>query len=1188
MKREMRLRRPVPQSNERETPFMISRIAPRLCSALLLCAITTALPAAAQNVIQLENQKTGTADWAAYPDAANREIEGYASLTSVNRGGTISFYVNTAESSYTLEIFRLGWYNSLGARRVLGPITRPGVVQTVPAPDANGMVECHWTAPYTITIPNTSDPTDWASGTYVVRLTANTSGTRRFIFFVVRDDGRSSNHHFVSAVNTSEAYNAWGGKSLYTFNSTNSVAATKVSFNRPFANGAGTGDFLYRWEYNMVRFLEREGYDVTYCTDVDLSERGNLLLNHKDLLVVGHSEYWSWEMRRNVEAARDQGVNLAFFAGNSVYWQIRYEPSPATGAADRTIVGYKETALTKDPYATDKDSTNNKYVTTSWRSSPVNDSEDALVGTLYFYDAANCCGDITIDDVTSAPWVFTNTGLTTGSKLPGLLGYEVDKIGSRSPANIRLGHSPFTNTKTSPQSTSYSDMTLYQTAAGTLVFSTGSIQWAWGLDDWLDGNALPAAQQMTRNLLTRYAGSGAGNDCQYSVSPASATATPAAGTGSFTLTTAPNCTWTAASNQPWLTLTSQPNGTGPATISYNYSANGGPQRGATITAATATFSLTQGSCSYSLNGTGATTGAAGGPGSVTVTSTAGCPWSASSPVSWITITSGASGTGNGTVQYSVAANDGPQRSASLLIGGQPYSIVQSGGCTYSLSSSGQSVPAAGANGSFTITPGNSQCAWNAVSDVPWVAVTQPSSGTGTGSILYSVAANPGDTRIGHISAGGQTYTITQANGCTYQVSSTYFNMSSAGGSQTVTVTTDATCHWTSSTRESWITVTTGSTGVGNGSVTFNVAANSGGARQGQVGVAGNAVIVDQATGVCTYSIAPQSASYTSAAGAGQVTVTAPGGCSWSASSNAPWITITSTTTPNGNGTVSYSVAPNTGGASRSGTLTITGQTFTVTQSASAAKGDFNGDGSTDVLWRNPSTGANAVWLLNRTAYGSTVNLPGLVNSAYHFEGTADFNGDGQTDIVLRNESTGANALWVMNGTSVASVVNLPALPNAAYHIQGTGDFDGDGRPDIIWRNVTTGANAVWIMDGTTLSTTVNLPALPSPDYHLESAGDFNGDGKPDIVWRNNTTGANALWLMNGTSYSSTVDLPGLANPDYRIAGIADFDGDGRTDILWRNVSTGAMAIWKMNGTSFQSIVDLPPLPNPQYEVGGPR
>ncbi|MCU1350464.1 MAG: uncharacterized protein JWO56_3494, partial [Acidobacteria bacterium] len=967
-----------------------------------------------------------------------------------------------------------------------------------------------------------------------------TSGKQKAIFFIVRDDARISNHYFQSSIATSEAYNNWGGKSLYSFNSSASAPARKVSFNRPFAGGAGTGDFIYGWEYSMIRFLEREGYDVSYCSDVDLHERGNLLTSHKDLIVTGHSEYWSYAMRHNVETARDQGVHLAFFAGNTCYWQIRYEPSPISNLPDRTIVGYKEVALTKDPYATDNDHSNDSLVTTNWRNAPVNNSEDALVGTLYFSDDCNCCGDITIDDVTSAPWVFANTGLVKGSKLPGLLGYEVDKIGTRSPANVRLGHSPFTNVKTSPQSTAYSDMTLYQTAAGTLVFSSGSIQWSWGVDSWNGTNRVSAgAQQLTRNLLARFAGSSASADCAYALSPASATASAATGNGSITLTTTSNCSWTATSDQPWLTIASQPNGSGSATINYTFTANGGAQRSASITAGTAKFTLDQNGCSYSLNTTGASTGAAGGPGSVVVTSDAGCPWTATSPVPWITITSGASGIANGTVQYSVAANSGPQRTAQLLIASKPFTVTQGNGCTYTLSSNGLSVPASASNGSFTITPSDSACAWQATSDAAWLTVTPPASGSGTTSVLYSVAANPGDVRVGRITAGGKTFTVTQANGCTYAVPSTYFDFPPAGANQTVTITTDSTCFWNASSDDSWITITSATSGSGNGSVTFTVAANSGGPRRGHLTVAGNIVTVDQETGICTYSIQPGSTSYNATGGSGQVAVSSPTGCAWSAASNAPWITITSTTTPSGNGTVNYTVAPNGGSATRSGTLTIAGQTFTVTQSRRADRSDFDGDGSTDIVWRNGSSGANAVWLMNGTTHTATMNLPGLAGTSFRFEGTADFNGDGQPDILIRNYGNGANALWIMNGSNVASIVNLDALPNPDYHIAGTGDFNGDGKPDIIWRNYVTGANALWIMNGTAFSSVVNLPPLPDPNYHLESCGDFNGDGKPDIVWRNNTTGANALWIMNGTTYGSTVNLPGLANSDYRIGGIAD-------------------------------------------------
>src|SRR5207249_11069049 len=146
-------------------------------------------------------------------------------------------------------------------------------------------------------------------------------------------------------------YNNWGGKSLYGVNS-GWGAATKVSFNRPFATdrasqGEGAGEFLIArfmggWECNLVRWLEREGYDVAYCSSLDTHSRPNLLWNHQGFISMGHDEYWSYPMRWHVEAARDRGVNLAFLAANVCYWQVRFEPG-ADGAPDRNMVCYKST-----------------------------------------------------------------------------------------------------------------------------------------------------------------------------------------------------------------------------------------------------------------------------------------------------------------------------------------------------------------------------------------------------------------------------------------------------------------------------------------------------------------------------------------------------------------------------------------------------------------------------------------------------------------------------------------------------------------------------------------------------------------------------------------------------------------------------------------------------------------------------
>jgi subtilisin family serine protease len=255
-------------------------------------------------------------------------------------------------------------------------------------------------------------------------------------------------------------------------------------------------------------------------------------------------------------------------------------------------------------------------------------------------------------------------------------------------------------------------------------------------------------------------------------------------------------------------------------------------------------------------------------------------------------------------------------------------------------------------------------------------------------------------------------------------------------------------------------------------------------------------------------------------------------------------------------------------------------------------GDANADGSSDIFWRSYSTGANAVWLMNATTFtGTVLNLPALPNPQYRIEGVGDFNADGKPDVLWRNGTTGAVALWILNGASLTSTVNLPTLPGANFHFEGVADMDGDGDPDILIRNYTTGANAIWIMNGTVFSgTIVNLPTLPNPDYHIETAADFDGDGKPDIIWRNYTTGANALWIMNGTTYTgTTVNLPALPNPQYRIEAAGDFDKDGKNDIVWRSYGTGANAIWIMNGTTFSgTVVNLPTLPDVNYELSGPR
>lgn len=496
------------------------------CALLEVFAPATLFGAVDASVtpIQVENRKPGTTEWVLTRPALHHEIEGYASLTSVNRGDRLKLFVNTSADFYTVTIYRMGWYQGAGAREIARPIRLHGQVQPPSTTDpGTGLIECQWKDPLILAIPhNQSDATDWASGVYLAKLTTEPTGDQSYIVFVVRDDARPSTYLVQSSVTTFQAYNNWGGKSLYAFNSVGGQAA-KVSFNRPYAisplplasRGVGAGDFLtsnsfpinYQasaagWEYNMVRWLEREGYDVTYATNVDIHANQALVATHRAFLFVGHDEYWSWEMRRQVEQARDQGTHVGFFSANTCYWQIRLEPSKFTGESDRTIVAYKENAPWHDPLQIDQDPTNDYLVTTKWRNPPVNRPEAALIGSMFIETDDPVDGDFVIEDATH--WVLNGTGLQRGDRLPGLLGYEVDGGRDSAPPTTQV-------VARAPLARHEGMVTVYNQANGAIVFSTGSIQWSWGLDDFnvpaLRKSVLnPAAQQMTRNVLARFSG----------------------------------------------------------------------------------------------------------------------------------------------------------------------------------------------------------------------------------------------------------------------------------------------------------------------------------------------------------------------------------------------------------------------------------------------------------------------------------------------------------------------------------------------------------------------------------------------------------------------------------------------------------------------------------------------------------
>jgi len=290
---------------------------PPFAAVLLLLLSST-------NPIVVENARPGTDRWQ-LRQSATLDIAGYASATSVAAGETLRFYVtSSSDPTFTIEIFRMGWYGGTGGRRMTEAVEVTGGAQEAcPPHPVTGLIRCNWRESYAITIPQ-----DWVSGFYLAKLTGKPSGNQNHVMFVVRD-ARRADLVYQSMATTYQAYSNWGGKSLYP-NLSVGPQAVKVSFDRPYSTGSGAGQFLLAWEYDMVRFLEREGYDVTYITNIDTHARPELLRRAKAFLSVGHDEYWSWEMRANVEAARDHGVNLAFFSANVCYWQARLEDGNRT------------------------------------------------------------------------------------------------------------------------------------------------------------------------------------------------------------------------------------------------------------------------------------------------------------------------------------------------------------------------------------------------------------------------------------------------------------------------------------------------------------------------------------------------------------------------------------------------------------------------------------------------------------------------------------------------------------------------------------------------------------------------------------------------------------------------------------------------------------------------------------------
>jgi hypothetical protein len=226
--------------------------------------------------------------------------------------------------------------------------------------------------------------------------------------------------------------------------------------------------------------------------------------------------------------------------------------------------------------------------------------------------------------------------------------------------------------------------------------------------------------------------------------------------------------------------------------------------------------------------------------------------------------------------------------------------------------------------------------------------------------------------------------------------------------------------------------------------------------------------------------------------------------------------------------------------------------------------DYDGDGRSDILWRNVQTGSNSYWAGANSTQAR--NLVGVTDLNWKIVGQGDFDGDGKDDIVWRNAVDGRNTLW-RSGNN-ATQTPLSSVPNVAWTVVGVGDFDNDGKSDLVWRNLSTGQNQLWRSANSATSTV--LASIPDLHWRLVGVADFNGDGKSDLLWRNTTTGANRIW--RNANANTPQDVVGVTNLAWKVQGVGDFDGDGRADIFWRNTSTGANSIWNSANNATQRAV----------------
>jgi hypothetical protein len=386
----------------------------------------------------------------------------------------------------------MGYYQGLGGRLIYesdmvaaGPQAAPTVSLGI------GTVSCPWSPTLSFTVDDA-----WPPGCYLLKLVGD-GGQEQFVPLTVRDDASTAAYVLQNSVTTWQAYNLYGGYSLYYGPNGRggqdfAHRARAVSFDRPYPQNwaSGAADFVGN-EYPLLYNLESLGLDLTYWTDVDLHANPQLLGNHRCLFSLGHDEYWSSSMRNAAAFFSAGGGNLAFLGANACYRQIRLQPTSV--GPDRLQVCYKD--ATEDPIA----GVDPSLTTVNWNQSPVNDPESVLIGSTY--QSLGAQANMVVVD--SSSWFFDGCNLTDGHVLPAMIEGEYDRYvpSLPGPRNLDvLAHSPI------PGQGNWSDLTYFTTSpTGGGVLASGSATFVNRLanSDAMPANILPRAAPGDTEILLR-------------------------------------------------------------------------------------------------------------------------------------------------------------------------------------------------------------------------------------------------------------------------------------------------------------------------------------------------------------------------------------------------------------------------------------------------------------------------------------------------------------------------------------------------------------------------------------------------------------------------------------------------------------------------------------------------------------